>query len=122
MKTVNEFNITVAEHKFANALAKANSLITKTLETVIALYSKTGHVSVDMQEYLAEDIAREMKQTAEACNQAKAVFEEIIKNENGDASVEEIEMAKDRLDYLKEEVGSLKARLNNILSMTIAAQ
>ena len=116
MKTVNEFNITVAEHKFANAIAKANS-ITKTLE----FYSKTGRISADMQEYLAENITREMRKTAEACNQAKGVFEGVINNENGDATVEEIAMASDRLDYLKEEVRSLQARLKNILAMFVMA-
>lgn len=120
MKTVNEFNIITAEHKFANALVKANSLITKTLETIMELYSKTGRISADMQEYLAENITREMRKTAEACNQAKAVLEAIINNENGDASAEEIAMASDRLDYLKEEVTALKARLQKILDMATA--
>lgn len=118
MKTINEFNIIAAEHKFANALVKANAIITKTLETVMELYSKIGYISANMQECLAEDITREMKQTAEACNQAKSVFEEIIENKNGDASAEEIAMASDCLDYLKEEVTALKARLHKILDMT----
>lgn len=112
MKTINEFNIIAAEHKFANALVKANSLITN-----IELYSKTGRISADTEKHLAESILCQMKQTAEACNQAKSVFEEIIENKNGDASAEEIAMASDRLDYLKEEVGSLQARLKNILAM-----
>ena len=113
MKTVNEFNIIVAEHRFANSIMKANSLI-ETLETIQS-YSKTGRISADMEKHLAESILWQMKQIAEACNKAKTVFEDVINNENGDATVEEIAMASDRLDYLKEEVGSLQARLKNIL-------